>query len=80
MFRCVRNIRRLLLITMATHNILEFSAGTVAACQAWLSQGTLDVLVISFGIKPCTLDVLVRLVGHCGIIHGLINNSLIKRL
>ena len=40
--------------------------------QLWLSQGTLDVLVVLFGIRTCTLDVLGILFG----IIWLINDNL----
>ena len=40
----------------------DYSCG-VTQGQTWLSQGTLDVLVILFGIRRCALDALVMLFG-----------------
>ena len=42
----------------------KYSCGVMTQGQSWLRQGTLDVLVILFGIGTCTLDVLVIVFGH----------------
>ncbi len=69
--------RRCIMTVLATGRLYgENNCRSVYGCgvtqgQPWLSQGTLDVLVILFGIRTCILDVLVILFG---IFNRLMNN------
>ena len=53
---------------------------SVAQCQPWFSQGSLDVLVILFGKNICTLDALVRVFGIIWRMNEFIINQLCSRL
>ena len=58
-------IRKMNLVRQITHKNYNCN---VTQGQPWLSRGTLDVLVILFEIRKCTLDVFVILFGAIFII------------